>query len=56
VTLFPLELKNLLLKVVAVVVVVELSVGLCPTIISFVFLPEFRRLCWPERRPQPRLV
>ena len=50
-----LELTNFLLKVVAVVVV-ELSVGLCPTIISFVFLPEFRRLCWPERRPQPRLV
>jgi hypothetical protein len=46
-----LELTNLLLKVVAVVVV-ELSVGLCPTIISDVFLPEFRRLCWPERRPQ----
>jgi hypothetical protein len=48
VTLFPLELTNLLLKVVAVVFVVELSVGLCPTIISFVFLPEFRRLCWSE--------
>jgi hypothetical protein len=23
---------------------------------SFVFLPEFRRPCWPERRPRPRLV
>ena len=57
VTLFPLSSQTCCWRGWAVVVVVvELSVGLCPTIISFVFLPEFRRLCWPGRRPQPRLV